>query len=139
VEDPRSTRYNFIGHTDIAVTDETLKVPGMDNLFCGGEKANLGSVGTATTSGYLAGHNAARMAFGKEPLILPRTLALGHFFAYAIEKRKTAEGRQKGINVGRGEYWEEIQHNGLYTDDVGKIKRRVEEAGLLGVLAKKLA
>jgi len=37
----------------------------------------------------------------------------------------------------RGEYWERMQKAGLYTDDVRKIKRRVEEAGMLGILAKK--
>ena len=138
VEDPRSARYNFIGHTGMAVRDQFMKAEGLDNVFCGGEKASQGSVGGATMSGYVAGHNAARMAFGKEPLLLPRSLAIGDFFAYVAERKKTAEGRFLNLNVARGEYWKRMQETGLYTADVGRIKRRVEEAGLMGVLSRKL-
>jgi hypothetical protein len=78
------------------------------------------------------------MAFGKEPLALPRSLAVGDFFAYVAEKRKTPEGRYQHFNVARGEYWERLQETGLYTADVGRIKQRVEEAGMTGVLSRKL-
>jgi len=41
--------------------------------------------------------------------------------------------------MGCGEYWERMQQTGLYTDDVKKIKRCIEEADMLGILAKKLS
>lgn len=102
VEDPRSTRYNFVGHAD------------------------------------MAGHNAARMTFGKEPLVLPGSLALADFWAWTAEKRKTVEGRNKSYLVVRGECWERMQVRGLCTEVVGKIKRLVEEAGLSGILAREI-
>ncbi len=139
VEDPRASRYNHLSHVAIAFRDSALRVRGIGNLFCGGDKAGHGSVGGAITSGILAGHNAARTAFQLDPLVLPLTIALGDFFAYATEKYKTLAGRNKGYHMGRGEYWEKMLQAGLYTDDVTKIRRRVEEAGMLGVFAKKLS
>jgi hypothetical protein len=71
--------------------------------------------------------------------VLPLSIALGDFFAYTTERFKTGEGRNTGYHMGSGEYWARMQQMGLYTDDVKKIKRRVEEAGMLGVLAKKMS
>ena len=138
VEDPRAPRYNHVGHVNISVSDTSFKVEGIDNLFCAGEKAGLGSVCAAITTGYMAGNNAARITFGREPLVLPRSLALGDFLAWTAEARKTIEGRNKNYHVVRGEYWERMQKIGLYTSKVEGIKRRVEEVGLTGVLSKKL-
>ena len=116
-----------------------MRVMGFENLFCGGEKAGYSSVGGAIISGSLAGRNSARSAFKLDPLVLPLSIALGDFFAYTTEKFKTLEGRNAGYVMGRGEYWERMQQTGLYTDDVKKIKRRVEEAGMLGVLSEMLS
>ncbi len=139
VEDPRASRYNHISHVATAFRDSAMVVKGFENLFCGGEKAGYGSVDGAIASGTLAGHNAARSACKRDPLTFPASLALGDFFAYATEKFKTAVGRNNGYHMGFGEYWANMQRTGLYTDDVKKIKRRVEEAGLLGMLAKKMS
>ncbi len=139
VESPRASMYNAIMQIAIAVRDSSMRVKGFENLFCGGEKAGHGSVEGAIMSGTLAGHNAARTAFKLDPLVLPLSIALGDLFAYSTEKAKTVEGRNKSYRMAFGEYWERMQRTGLYTDDVKKIKRRVEEAGMLGVFAKKLS
>ncbi len=139
VEIPRASRYNAIVQVAIAVRDSAMKVRGFKNLFCGGEKADQSSVGGAITSGILAGHNAARSACQREPLVLPESTALGSFFAYTTEMFKTPEGRNVGYHMGSGPYWERMQRLGLDTDDVKTIKRRVEEAGMLGFFAKKLS
>jgi len=139
VEMPRASRYNAIAYIDVAVRDSAMRAKGFENLFCGGEKAGHGSVEGAITSGTLAGHNAARSACKLEPLVLPLSMALGDFFAYTTEAFKTVAGRNKSYIMGFGEYWERMQKAGLYTDDVRKIKRRIEAAGLLGVLSKKLS
>jgi len=139
VESPRASRYNAIGYIDVAVRGSAMEAKGFENLFCAGEKAGYGSVGGVITSGTLAGHNAARRAFKLEPRVLPLSIALGDFFAYATEKCKTVSGRNTGYHMGSGEYWKRMQQTGLYTDDVKKIKRRVEKAGMLGVFAKKLS
>ncbi|MDX1740803.1 MAG: FAD-dependent oxidoreductase, partial [Rhodothermales bacterium] len=55
-----------------------LQVEGVDNLFCGGEKAGiLVGITEAICTGTLAGHNAARYAMGKDLVELPRSLAVG--------------------------------------------------------------
>jgi len=139
MEDPRASRYNHISHVAIAVRDSAMRVKGIDNLFCAGDKSGHGSVGGAMSSGILAGHNAARAAFKLEPLVLPKSIALGDFFAFTAEKCKTVAGRNIGYHMGAGEYWAIMQRTGLYTDDVKTIKRRIKETGMLGILAKKLS
>ena len=139
IEMPRAGRYNLIAHVAIAVRDSAMRAKGFENLFCGGEKAGYSSVEGAMTSGILAGHNSSRAAFKMEPLVLPSSLALGDFFAYSTEKFKTAAGRNSGYRMAFGAYWERMQELGLYTEDLKKIKRRVEEAGMLGIFSKKLS
>ncbi len=139
VENPRASRYNAIAHIAIAFRDSTMRVTGFENLFCGGEKAGHSSVEGAIMSGTLAGHNSARNAFKRDPLALPLSTALGDYFAYTTEKFKTADGRNGSYVMGFGGYWEWMLQTGLYTDDVKTIKRRVEEAGMLGVFAQKLS
>ncbi len=139
VEDPRSSKWNHIGHMGIAERDVSLKVKGFENIFCGGEKSGQTSVDGAIITGYLAGHNAARQAYGwDELLVLPRSLAIGDFMAFVTEKFETGEGLKVVYRMARGEYWERMQQIGLYTEDVDLIRRRVEEAGLAGVLARPL-
>ncbi len=139
VESPRASKYNAIVYIGLAFRDSAMKVKDFENLFCGGEKAGHGSVEGAITSGTLAGHNAARSACQMEPLVLPESMALGDFFAYTTEEFKSPAGRDKPYHMGFGEYWERMQRTGLYTGDVEKIKRRVKEAGMLDILAKKLS
>ncbi len=93
-------------------------------------------------NGYLAGHNAARAAFGKELLALPRTLAIGDFMAFVAEKFESGEALKPGVTgyrMARGEYWDRMQKLGLYTADIDAIKTRVEDSGLAGVLVRSLA
>ncbi|MFC1968844.1 FAD-dependent oxidoreductase [Chloroflexota bacterium] len=138
LEDPRAGGYNHVTHTYVAFRDNAMKVDGFDNLFCGGEKAGHGSVNAAISTGYLAGHNAARKAFKHEPLVLPNSLALGDYIAYANKRLRTKEGRTRGYFMARGEYWERMQKLGLYTDNVDEIRSRVEKSGILGVLSRRL-
>lgn len=138
VEDPRSSRFNHICNVTFAERDVALRATGFENLFCAGETAGNGAVVGSMATGYIAGHNAARSAFGKEPLVLPKSLALGDWIAFVGEQYATEEGRKKHFGMGRGFYWERMLKLGLYTDNVDEIKKRVEAAGLAGVLAKKI-
>ncbi len=137
-ENPRSGKWNSIRGIGVAERDISFRVNGLANLFCAGEKSGQASVNIAIITGYLAGHNATRNAFGKEPLMLPRSLALGDFMAFVAEKFQTEEGRQMAYHLGGGGYWIRMQKMGLYTDDLKVIKRRVEEAGLADVLAHRV-
>jgi hypothetical protein len=90
-------------------------------------------------TGYLAGHNAARQAYGWDQyLVLPRSLAIGDFMAFVTEKLETGEALKVVYRMARGEYWERMQQIGLYTEDVDQVRRLVEEAGLSGILARPL-
>jgi hypothetical protein len=138
VENPLSSKYNHIQNVAIAVRDYALRAEGIENLFCGGEKAGHESVDGAIITGYLAGHNAVRQARRREPLVIPRSLAIGDWLAYSRERWQTEEGRKTCYWMSRWEYWERMKSTGLYTEDLGEIRKRVEEAGLVGVLAEEV-
>jgi len=120
--------------------DNALKVEGLKNVFCGGEKAGL-LVGhtEAIVTGTLAGHNAARCALGLEPLILPTSLACGDAIAHVRAKMQTKEGLTKKYTFSGSVYFESMKQKNLYTTDVAAIKDRVEKAGMTGVFAQKLS
>ena len=119
--------------------DNALKVEGLKNVFCGGEKAGL-LVGhtEAIITGTLAGHNAARLAFGLEPIELPLSLALGDAIAHVREKMQTKEGLTKKYTFSGSVYFDSMKLKNLYTTDIPAIKDRVEAAGMTDVFAKKL-
>lgn len=139
IEHPSSPRTGHVSAIAIAYRDRSFKVDGVDNLFCAGDKAGETSVDAAMVSGYLAGNNAARQAAGEKPLILPQSLAVGDWVAVTTEKYRSGEGvKNPSWVMSRGEYWERMQKLGLYTSDVGNIKKRVKEAGMAGVLEKRV-
>lgn len=119
--------------------DNALKVEGLKNVFCGGEKAGL-LVGhtEAIITGTLAGHNAARFALGLEPIELPVSLALGDAIAHVREKMQTKEGLTKKYTFSGSVYFDSMKQKNLYTTDIPAIKDRVERAGMTGVFAKNL-
>jgi len=85
---------NSIRYVSIAPRTDSMKVIGLDNLFCAGEKSGLFIGHTeAIITGALAGYNAIKSYLGMPLLILPRSLAVGDIIAYANEKIKSKEGR----------------------------------------------
>lgn len=136
-EDPYSggvgNSMRFVG---MAPRDDALKVDGIDNLFCGGEKAGL-LVGhtEAVVTGTLAGHNAARLARGDELLVLPPSLAIGDAIAHVREQMQTDAGLGLKFTFSGSVYFERMKQLGLYTTDVAQIRARVAAAGLTGVFA----
>ncbi len=136
-EDPYAGgKGNSIRYLAMAPRDNFLKVEGVDNLFCGGEKAGL-LVGhtEAITTGTLAGHNAVRHAVGQPLLELPPSLAVGDAIAYVREQMQTEEGLTKKYTFSGSVYFERMKDLGLYTTDVEAVQRRVERTGLSGVFA----
>lgn len=139
-EDPYSGGVgNSMRYLALSPRDNFLKVEGVDNLFCGGEKAGL-LVGhtEAIATGALAGHNAVRYIAGKELLKLPETLAVGDAIAHVNEQMKTEAGMGLKYTFSGSVYFERMKEKGLYTTDVEQIKKRVADAGLTGVMAQKL-
>ena len=74
---------NSIRYLSVAERDDSLKVSGVGNLFCGGEKAGLFVGHTeAISTGSLAGHNAVRFVRGMKSLVLPTGLAIGDIISF---------------------------------------------------------
>ena len=84
---------NSIRYLSVAERDDNMRVIGIDNLFCGGEKSGLFIGHTeAISTGTLAGYNAARYLKGMRPLELPNQIAIGDLISYANRMIKTKDG-----------------------------------------------
>lgn len=139
-EDPYSGgKGNSMRYFAMAPRDNHLKVEGVDNLFCCGEKAGL-LVGhtEAIVTGTLAGHNSVRHALGKELLLLPECLSTGDAIAYVKDRMSTSEGMSKKYTFSGSVYFERMKELGTYIMDPAEIARRVEECGLKNIFANKL-
>jgi hypothetical protein len=127
---------NSIRFIGMAPRDDALRVRGVDNLFCAGEKAGL-LVGhtEAIVTGTLAGHNAARVAAGEKPLVLPTSLAVGDAIRFVRERMGAGEGLGYKYTFSGSIYYERMVQKGLYQTEIEKINHRVEDAGLSGIFA----
>ena len=137
-EDPYSGgRGNSIRYMAIAPRDNALKVEGVGNLFCAGEKTGpLVGHTEAIVTGTLAGYNAVRWAFGEDLLVLSQQTCVGDAISFVNEQVKTADGLSLKYTFSGSVYFSRMRDLGLYTTDVNTIRNRVEEAGLTNVFAK---
>jgi hypothetical protein len=128
-------RGNSVRFLAMAPRDDSLLVRGTKNLFCAGEKAGL-LVGhtEAIVTGTLAGFNAARLADGREPLVLPRKLACGEAVAFVREQMETPRGLEKKYTFSGSVLYERMKALGLDAEDPARIRVRVERLGLTNVL-----
>jgi hypothetical protein len=130
---------NSIRYLSVAPRSDDMKVKGLENLFVGGEKAGLFVGHTeAIVTGTLAGHNAVRYGLGLQPLILPRSLAVGDIIAFANEMVKTKKGRRDRYTFAGASYFKHMQQEGLYTTNVEEIAERVDKLNLKDVMSQKL-
>lgn len=130
---------NSMRYLAIAPRDNSLKVAGIENLYCGGEKTGTVVGHTeAIVTGSLAGHNAVRNKLGMEPLILSGKLAVGDFITFVGEKMKTAAGRSMRYTFAGASFFARMKEWGLYSIDPEEIKERVASANLAGIFARKL-
>ncbi len=125
---------NSMRYFAMAPRDDALKVEGVDNLFCAGEKAGL-LVGhtEAICTGTLAGCNAVRQVRREELLILPKDLAIGT--AIRMVRRKMRDDGELGLKFtfSGSVLFERLRQQGLYSTDASAIAERVDAAGLSGV------
>ncbi len=134
-EDPRvGSRGNSVRYIGICVREDNLKVIGIDNVFCAGEKCGL-LVGhtEAIVTGVLAGYNAVKYVRGEEALVLPRETAIGDMIAYSGEQVKTEEGLSKRTTFAGEVFFERMKNKGLYTIDKEVIEERIKSLGLVNV------
>lgn len=130
---------NSIRYLSVAPRTNDLKVEGVDNLFCAGEKSGLFVGHTeAICTGSLAGHNAVRLAIGMPLLILSSSIAIGDIISYANEKAKTREGRKNRYTFAGAEYFKHMQEVGLYTLDKDEINLRIKKLNLDNIFNLKL-
>lgn len=139
-EDPYSGGIgNSMRYLAISPRDNHMKVEGVANLFCGGEKAGpLVGHTEAIVTGLLAGHNAVRNALGLPLLEIPTTLAIGDAIAHVGEQVKTEEGLRRKYTFSGSVYFNRMKEVGLYTTDVEAIRARVRAAGLENIFARRL-
>lgn len=129
-------RGNSIRHMSIALRDAAMRVDGFENLFCCGEKAGpLVGHTEAIVTGLLAGYNAASYILERKPLVLPTSIAIGDFVYITGNASRCEEGLSQRFTFSGSVYFERMKALGLYTVDVEAIRRRVEEAGLIGVFS----
>jgi hypothetical protein len=130
---------NMVRNLAFAPRDNNMKVNGVDNLFCAGDKAGpKRELAPVIISGLLAGHNAVRYLLARDLIELPRTTAAGDFFAFEKERMSTDRELKKGYGFESGEYFERMRSLGLYTTDAKEVNARIEKAGLRDILAEKL-
>ncbi|MGI6093439.1 MAG: FAD-dependent oxidoreductase [Veillonellaceae bacterium] len=134
-EDPYSGGVgNSVRYLGIAPCSNYLKVDGVDNLFCAGEKSAI-LVGhtEAIITGLLAGHNAVRHCLDMQYLEIPTSLAIGDFIAYVHEQMTTDLGLRVRYTFSGSVYFDRMKSRELYSTNRNVIKERVASAGLTDI------
>lgn len=125
---------NSIRYLSVAPVYNDLRVKGVKNLFCGGEKSGLFVGHTeAICTGSLAGHNAVRYGLKKPTVILPTDTAIGDIINYANSKIRTENGRKNRYTFAGSEYFNRMKERGLYSIDKDEIRSRIKRLGLLNI------
>jgi succinate dehydrogenase/fumarate reductase flavoprotein subunit len=127
---------NSIRYIGMAPRNDALKVEGVENLFCAGEKAGL-LVGhtEAICTGTLAGCNAVKFIKKEKPLILPDNLAVGDSIRHVRTQMQSKEGLSLKYTFSGSVFFERMKKRGLYSTDIKQITERVEAAGVAGIFA----
>ncbi|MFZ5944335.1 MAG: FAD-dependent oxidoreductase [Bacillota bacterium] len=139
-DDPYSGgKGNSIRYLSMAPCANNLKVKGLDNLLCAGEKAGLYVGHTeAIATGSLAGYNSVRLYLGMPLLELPASTAIGDIISFANEMMGNTEGMKNRYTFAGGAYFNRMQEKGLYTVNKDEITSRIKRLGLEDIFADKL-
>lgn len=125
---------NSIRYLASSPRENTMKIKGLNNMFCAGEKSGFFVGHTeAMVTGALAGYNAVKYVLGESLLELPRELAIGDIIAFANETLEIENGKSLRHTFSGGEYFDRMKKLNLYTTDTNEIKKRVNSLSLLGI------
>ncbi len=126
---------NSVRYMGMSPRDDALKVDGVDNLFCAGEKAGL-MVGhtEAICTGTLAGVNAVKQARGKAHLVLPEDSVLGDAVTFVRQQMQTPEGLGLKFTFSGSVLFDRMKSKKMYTTDPGAVADRIKKAGLENIL-----
>ena len=128
---------NSIRYLASSPRDNTMKIKGINNMFCAGEKSGFFVGHTeAMVTGALAGYNAVKYILGESLLELPRELSIGDIIAFANETLEIENGKSIRHTFSGGDYFERMKKLNLYTTDTDEIKRKVDSLSLLGIFNK---
>jgi len=128
---------NSIRYVGMSPRDDTLRVEGVENLFCGGEKAGL-LVGhtEAICTGTLAGYNAVKYAKNEKLLVLPVELAVGDAIQYVRTQMNTEAGLGLKYTFSGSVFLDRMKVKGLYSTDTREIAQRVDKTGMTEIFSK---
>ncbi|MDB1941706.1 FAD-dependent oxidoreductase [Clostridium tertium] len=128
---------NSIRYLASSPRDNSMKILGLNNMFCAGEKSGffVGHTEVMAT-GALAGYNAVKYALNKPLLILPRNLAIGDIIAFANDALDMENGKSLRHTFSGGKYFERMKKLNLYTTDKNLIYERVKSLSLLNIFNK---
>ncbi|MCG8484627.1 MAG: FAD-dependent oxidoreductase [Clostridia bacterium] len=130
---------NSIRYLSIAPRDDFMRIRGVNNLFCAGEKSGLFVGHTeAIITGSLAGHNSVRYLKGIRQLNLPIQLAVGDLIAYANENIHDKSGLMTRYTFAGAEYFERMKVKNLYSIDPDEIEKRVNRFDLKNIYNEKI-
>ena len=127
---------NSVRYFGMSPRDDCLKVEGIENLFCAGEKAGL-LVGhtEAICTGVLAGYNAVRYVRGGDLLTIPDSLSIGDAIRL-VRVRMREEGElDKKFTFSGSVLFDRMKEKNLYSTNTENICKRVAKAGLTGVFS----
>ncbi len=125
---------NSIRYLSIAPRNDFMKMKGIDNLFCAGEKSGLFVGHTeAITTGSLAGHNSVRYLKGIRMLNIPDQIAIGDLIAYANENIHKKEGLMTRYTFAGSDYFKRMKEKKLYTTDTKIIEKRINRFDLKNI------
>ena len=138
-EDPYAAGVgNSIRFTASAARDDTMRVTGMENLFCAGEKSGIFVGHTeGIVTGALAGYNAVCQGRGEPLLTLPVKTACGDAIHWVGQQMESKEGRSFKYTFSGSVLFERMKLLGLYTTDMSVIRERVRSAGMENIFALK--
>jgi hypothetical protein len=127
---------NSIRYIGMAPRDNSLKVEGLENLYCAGEKAGL-LVGhtEAICTGALAGYNAVKAVRREKLLVLPDSLTVGDAIGFVRQQMREEGILSLKYTFSGSVYFDRMKTKGLYTTDRKQVEQRVGAAGLTGVFA----
>ena len=136
-EDPYSGGMgNSIRYMGMSPRDDSLKVVGVDNLFCGGEKAGL-LVGhtEAICTGTVAAYNAVNMARGEKLLVLPEDTVIGDAISFVRRQMQTEQGMGLKYTFSGSVLFERMKQKETYITNRSAVRERIAKLGLSDVLA----
>ena len=136
-EDPYSGGIgNSVRYIGMSPRDDALKVEGIDNLYCAGEKAGL-LVGhtEAICTGTLAGYNAVQYCRKEKPLVIPDNLSIGDAIRQVRVEMREHHELTKKFTFSGSVLFDRMKARGLYTTDRKTIVERVDQTGLIDIFS----